>query len=105
EIADLPDGEITSDSPYLELKVLITEPEPSMRNQIEEALKGKSVRLTSAVPYKVKHDKDTRTVTYEELKTINPMEMAEDVFLNKYGNGMPDTMKSLLQNVIEEASR
>ncbi len=105
EIADLPDGEITSDSPYLELKVLITEPEPSMRNQIEEALKGKSVRLTSAVPYRVKHDKDTRTVTYEELKTINPMEMAEDVFLNKYGNGMPDTMKSLLQNVIEEASR
>lgn len=105
EIADLPDGEITSDSPYLELKVLITEPEPSMRNQIEEALKGKSVRLTSAVPYKVKHDKDTRTVTYEELKTINPMEMAEDVFLNKYGNGMPDTMKSLLQSVIEEASR
>lgn len=105
EIADLPDGEITSDSPYLELKVLISEPEPSMRNQIEEALKGKSVRLTSAVPYKVKHDKDTRTVTYEELKTINPMEMAEDVFLNKYGNGMPDTMKSLLQNVIEEASR
>ncbi|MDR2948607.1 MAG: exonuclease SbcCD subunit D [Prevotella sp.] len=105
EIADLPDGEITSDSPYLELKVLITEPEPSMRNQIEEALKGKSVRLTSAVPYKVKHDKDTRAVTYEELRTINPMEMAEDVFLNKYGNGMPDTMKSLLQNVIEEASR
>ncbi len=105
EIADLPDGEITSDSPYLELKVLITEPEPSMRNQIEEALKGKSVRLTSAVPYKVRHDKDTRTVTYEELKTINPMEMAEDVFLNKYGNGMPDSMKSLLQSVIEEASR
>lgn len=105
EIADLPDGEITSDSPYLELKVLITEPEPSMRNQIEEALKGKSVRLTSAVPYKVKHDKDPRTVTYEELKTINPMEMAEDVFLNKYGNGMPDSMKSLLQSVIEEASR
>ena len=105
EIANLPDGEITSDSPYLELKVLITEPEPSMRNQIEEALEGKSVRLTSAVPYKIKHDKEAKTITYEELKTINPMEMAEDVFLHKYGNGMPDVMKSLLQNVIEEASR
>ena len=56
EISQLPNGEVHSDSPYLELKVLITEPEPSMRNQIEEALKGKSVRLTSAVPYKLKHN-------------------------------------------------
>lgn len=105
EIANLPDGEITFESPYLELKVLITEPEPSMRNQIEEALGGKSVRLTSAVPYKMRHDKEAKTITYEELKTINPMEMAEDVFLHKYGNEMPSIMKSLLQNVIEEASR
>ncbi len=105
EIENLPAGEITSISPFLELKVLIAEPEPSMRNQIEEALRGKAVRLTSAVPYKVKHDKESRTITYEELKTINPIEMAEDVFLNKYGNEMPDTMKSLLQSVIEEAYR
>ena len=76
-----------------------------MRNQIETALKEKSVRLTSAIPYRVKHNKETKTITYEELKTIQPMEMAEDVFLNKYGNQMPDTMKSLLQNVIEEAMR
>lgn len=105
EIATLPDGEITAVSPYLELKVLITEPEPSMRNQIETALKEKAVRLTSAIPFRVKHNKETKTITYEELKTIHPMEMAEDVFLNRYGNEMPDTMKSLLQSVIEEASR
>lgn len=105
EISKLPDGDISFDSPYLELKVLITEPEPSMRNQIEEALKGKAVRLTSAVPYKVKHNKESKTITYEELKTINPIEMAEDVFLSRFGNEMPDTMRSLLQNIIEEANR
>ena len=105
EIANLPDGEITHGSPYLELKVLITEPEPSMRNQIEEALTGKAVRLTSAVPYKIKHNKEPKTTTYEELKAISPTEMAEDVFLNKYGSKMPDTMKLLLQSVIEEVSR
>lgn len=105
EIAQLPDGEITPDSPYLELTILITEPEPSMRHQIESALKGKSVRLTRAVPYKVKQHKDTQTITYEELKTIHPMAMAEDIFRSRYGNEMPDTMKSLLQSVIEEASR
>lgn len=105
EILSLPDGEISADSPYLELKVLITEPEPSMRNQIEEALRGKSVRLTSAVPYKVKHNKESKTITYEELRTIDPIEMAEDVFLSRYGNKMPDSMKVLLQTVIEEVSR
>ena len=105
EISQLPNGEVHSDSPYLELKVLITEPEPSMRNQIEEALKGKSVRLTSAVPYNLKHNKESKAITYEELRTINPMEMAEDVFLSRFGNEMPDSMKSLLQNVIEEVNR
>lgn len=105
EISQLPNGEVHPNSPYLELKVLITEPEPSMRNQIEEALKGKSVRLTSAVPYKLKHNKESKAITYEELRTINPMEMAEDVFLSRFGNEMPDSMKSLLQNVIEEVNR
>ncbi len=105
EIAILPDGEIVADSPYLELKVLITEPEPSMRNQIEEALKTKSVRLTSAVPYRLKREADNQTFTYEELKTISPMKMAEDIFRSRYGNEMPDKMKMLLQGVIEEAQR
>lgn len=104
EIKALPDGEITKASPYLELKVLLTEPEPSMRNQIEEALLGKAVRLASAVPFRVKSDRESKMITYEELKIINPMEMADDVFLSRYGNEMPDKMKSLLQNVIHEIS-
>lgn len=102
EIKSLPDGEITKVSPYLELKVLLTEPEPSMRNQIEEALQGKAVRLATAVPFKVKSDRESKVITYEELKTINPMEMADDVFASRYGSAMPDKMKYLLQTVIHE---
>lgn len=102
DIKLLPDGEITKVSPYLELKVLLTEPEPSMRNQIEEALQGKAVRLATAVPFKVKSDRESKMITYEELKTINPIEMADDVFASRYGSEMPDKMKSLLQTVIHE---
>lgn len=102
EIKTLPDGEITKESPYLELKVLLTEPEPSMRNQIEEALQGKAVRLATAVPFKIKSDRESKVITYEELKTINPIEMADDVFTSRYGSEMPDKMKSLLQTVIHE---
>lgn len=102
EIKTLPDGEITKTSPYLELKVLLTEPEPSMRHQIETALEGKAVRLASAVPFRIKKDRETKSISYEELKSIDPIEMAEDVFLHRYGNEMPDKMKSLLQTAIHD---
>lgn len=102
EMKALPDGEIDIHSPYLELKVLLTEPEPSMRHQIETALEGKAVRLAVAVPYKVKKHIETNTITYEELRTINPMDMADNVFARRYGSEMPDKMKSLLHTVIQK---
>ena len=105
-IAGLPDGEITSASPYLEVRVLITEPEPSLRHRIEEALSGKSVRLArlSAVTPSTKGE--TGTLTYEELQTIHPVEMAEDLFRRRFGGEeMPEHMKRLLQTVIQEIER
>lgn len=102
EIRMLPYGEISSDSPYLELKILLDEPEPSMRHQIEKALERKAVRLARLVSFTQKQEKNTRTITYEELKSIDPMEIAEDIFFNRYGNTMPDNMKDLLQTVIQE---
>lgn len=54
-IGDLPDGDVTLRSPYLEIKILMTEPEPSYKYKIEEALKGKAVRLariTAMLPQK-----------------------------------------------------
>lgn len=102
EIKSLPDGDITITSPYLELKVLLTEPEPSIRSQIEEALQGKAVRLATAVHFKVKSSHKTNSITYEELKTINPIDLAVDVFASKYGSEMPDKMKSLLLSTINE---
>lgn len=103
-IKDLPEGDILANSPYLEIKVLITEPEPSLRYRIEEALQGKSVRLariTAVTPRQEKRQE--KMFTYEELKTLQPLEIALDVFRMKYGGeDMPDTMKQLLQTVIKE---
>lgn len=104
EIGCLPEGDITHGSPYLEIKVLVTEPEPSLRFQLEEALRGKAVRLARIVAVTRQHDKgDTRFVTYEELQVVNPMDIATDVFVRKYGgDGMPEPMKQLLESVIKE---
>ena len=106
EIAALPDGEISETSPYLEVKVLITEPEPSLRHQIEQALKTKSVRLARISAITPKYETGSKAITYEELQTINPMDMANDIFKRKYGGeDMPETMKCLLEGVIQEVER
>lgn len=102
ELKLLPDGEITSQSPYLEIKVLITEPEPSMRHQIEEALKGKSVRLTRIAAITARRERESQIMTYEELQAVNPLEMAQEVFRSRYDNEMPEEMAKLLQLVIRE---
>lgn len=102
ELELLPDGEITPQSPYLEIKVSITEPEPSMRHQVEEALAGKAVRLTRIVAIASRRERENRIMTYEELQAVNPLEMAQEIFRSRYDNEMPEEMAKLLQSVIRE---
>lgn len=103
-IEGLPQGVIRPDSPYLEIQVLITEPEPTLRYQIEEALRDKAVRLARIVAVTRQYERQGDEVcTYEQLQAIHPMEVAQDIFRKKYGGeDMPEPMKQLLQSVIRE---
>lgn len=102
-ITSLPDGETGPDSPFIEVKVLLSEPEPSLRFRIEEALKDKAVRLTRISSVTPSSGIKNTPVSYEELQSINPMVMAVDVFRKKFGGeDMPPHMKTLLQSVIQE---
>lgn len=106
EISKLPDGKIDEASPYLEIKILITEPEPSLRHQIEEALKAKAVRLARIAATTPVRKTEALPITYEQLQTINPMDMAVDIFRRRFGgDDMPDKMKILLQSVIREVEK
>ena len=106
EIMLLPDGEVNASSPYLEINVLITEPEPAMRHRIEEALTGKSVRPARISAITKVCEAENGHVTYEELQTINPMDMAEKIFERQYGGEkMPEMMQNLLRKVIQEVER
>ncbi|MDR1153804.1 MAG: exonuclease SbcCD subunit D C-terminal domain-containing protein, partial [Bacteroidales bacterium] len=97
-IARLPDGEVRFSSPYLEIKILLTEPEPSIRHHIETALKGKSVKLACTTSHRfVSGENDLKTVEYSDLKKIDPLEIAQIVYRNRYNYEMPDNIKSLLQ--------
>jgi exonuclease SbcD len=106
ELALLPDGEITPASPYLQVNVLVTEPEPSLRYRIEEALKNKSARLARISAVTPRSDSETPGISCERLQSVNPMEMASDIFRKRFGGEeMPEAMKTLLQSIIREAEQ
>jgi exonuclease SbcD len=105
EIAKLPDGEITNRSPYLEIKTLLTEPEPSIRYCIENALSGKSVRLACIVSNRLYSDEQRpKSLKYDDLKEIDPLEIAQIAFRNQYDSDMPEKMQTLLKKVIREVT-
>lgn len=103
EIAALPNGEVTSFSPYLEIKVTIDKPEPTLRAEIEQALVGKAVRLARLSANSQRKEMTAKLMSYEELKRLNPMEMANEIFVSKFGGEkMPEEMQACLQQVIKE---
>jgi exonuclease SbcD len=102
EIKKLPEGDVTEHAPYLEIKVLITEPEPSMRHQIEEMLSGKAVRLARISAVTRKQESNDPAVSYETLKTISPIDMALKIYRRQYGDEMPEPMLKLLHKTIRE---
>ncbi len=102
EIAMLPNGAASSTSPFMEVKVLITEPEPSLRHEIEKALEGKAVRLARLQAKFLRTEQEERKImTYDELKKIDPLNIAVDIFKHKYGgDDMPEEMKKMFREVI-----
>ncbi len=106
ELENLPEGEISLDSPYLEIKVLISEPDPSIKHKIDEALKGKSVKIARIQDVQEKDEDYTAAIkpmSYEELRAMDPLEVAKDAFKRKNNNlDMPQVLEELLINVINE---
>ncbi|MDR1499680.1 MAG: exonuclease SbcCD subunit D C-terminal domain-containing protein [Tannerellaceae bacterium] len=106
EIALLPDGDPTALSPYVEIKALITEPEPSLRYRIEEALSHKQARLTRIVSFTPQGEGEAPVAGDSHLQSVNPMDMAAGIFRKRYGGKeMPEAMRSQLEEVIKEAEQ
>jgi len=103
KIEELPDGD-KRDADYLEIKVNIGEPQPSLRHRIEEALEEKAVRLASLVSYTSGSGGNSLdTMSYDEFLELSPFDVAEEIFRRNYGGeAMPQGMRQLLEEVINE---
>ena len=102
-LAELPDGEIDDKSPYLEVNVLVSTVDPTLRQQIEDAVMGKAVRLvriqsTSATAVTVAQP----PITYEDFKRKAPSEIVQDIYAKKCGEVMPQYLVEKLNLIIKE---
>ena len=114
ELAHLPlaseeaEGEQTESSlhfPYLEIKVLLTEPEPMLRQQIEEAIADKAVRLARIVSVYRQAEENTleEEVLAAGLQEMNPLQIVKATFENIYQSEMPEELERLFQQAMREA--
>lgn len=101
----LPDR--SGEAPYLEVKVLLEEPEPLLRQQIEEALAGKNYRLArivSAYRKEEKNEKREEQACAEGLQEMSPLQIAQSTFEKIYQTDMPDELVALFQEAFRSVS-
>lgn len=103
-IEELPDGETDDESPFLEVKVLENEPEPTKKYQIEQAVAGKAVRLVRIKATTAIATPNDEPLQVEQWQRIHPIEVAERAFNRRYGTELPTHLRELLAKVIEEVS-
>lgn len=104
-LKNLPQGTAGSGSPFLEIKVLVTAVDPTMRTQIEEALAEKDVRLARIEAVSEKREGEKRVVTYEDFKKTPPIELIEDLYRVISNADMPQSTRTLLDDIIKEATK
>ena len=92
--------------PYVEIRVLLTEPDPTFRHRVEEALVGKAVRLTSIVPSYPRREGEAeeRALSYNDLQKIAPLDMLRHTFAARYGGELPEEIETLFNEVMREVS-
>ena len=105
-LKELPETEAVA--PYLEVKVLLEEPEPMLRQEIEDALSDKNYRLASIVST---YRTETGNTTKENenwkrgLQEMSPLQIAQSAFEKIYQVEMPVELTGLFEEAYLAATR
>jgi exonuclease SbcD len=90
--------------PFLEVRVVEDQPDPTRRKRIEEALEGKPVRLASIKIESVARRADASDQSIEQdncdLKTINPEEIFLSAHLEKYGTAADAALINAFREIL-----
>lgn len=100
--------EVDGVAPYLEVKVLLEEPEPMLRQEVEEALKDKNYRLARIVStyHSEVQSKEQESEEWKRgLQEMSPLQIAQSAFEKIYQVEMPEELTDLFQEALEAATR
>jgi len=88
---DLPDAPLHQ-QPYLEVRVLLDGPEPSLRAQVEAALEGKPVRLAKIEPTRkvVTMPGVDTALSLDQLAQLQPDDIFRRLWQQRFGDEAPD---------------
>jgi exonuclease SbcD len=88
---DLPDVPL-HEQPYLEVRVLLDGPEPSLRAQVEAALEGKPVRLAKIEPTRkvVTAPGVDAALSLDQLAQLQPDDIFRRLWQQRFGEDAPD---------------
>jgi exonuclease SbcD len=77
--------------PYLQVRVQLSQPEPTLRAQVEAAIADKPVRLVRIETSTVHAGNSTAKaeVSIDELSSLNPAEYFEQLYQHRYGEAPP----------------
>ena len=95
-------------APYLEVKVLLDEPEPMLRQEVEEAFADKNYRLARIVST---YRNETGNAEKENenwkrgLQEMSPLQIAQSAFEKIYQVEMPEELTDLFQEAYLAATR
>jgi exonuclease SbcD len=106
-LESLPDAqEEIDDAPFLEVRVLMNEPEPSLKSSIENAVKGKHVRLAKiSVTYPASSEFKDNDFRSDDLEQVKPVDIFKRRYNEVYKNDIPDELVDLFNVVYEEVNQ
>ncbi|WP_287812833.1 exonuclease SbcCD subunit D C-terminal domain-containing protein [Pseudomonas sp.] len=107
QLGRLPQVDLLADlthQPWLEVRVILDEPQPDLRQQIETALQNKAVRLVRiGAEYAGSRSSDDGDTPLIELDQLSPQELFSRAWLDSYGSDVDtatlDDFALLLQEV------
>jgi exonuclease SbcD len=89
--------------PYLEVRVLLEGPEPSLRHKIETVLVDKQVKLAKIdVNYPVVTNNAADFITPDRLHELKPLDVFAKVYQSKYNTPVPEDMMQLFKQVSQD---
>ncbi len=91
--------------PYLEIRVEESQPEPELLKRVSEVLEERAVRFCRMVRSLslAEAGNDSPIESLESLHEINPLEMAQNIFENRYHKAMPEELQQRFLEAEEEA--